>query len=76
MTEQKKTQAKQQSVSKIKVTAVQPFRRAGRLWSGVTELCVDQLTEQQLKQLRCEPRLVVEDFQAALGDDSDNNQAQ
>jgi hypothetical protein len=34
------------------------FRRAGRAWSGTTTVPLDELTEEQFKQLTTEPMLV------------------
>lgn len=41
------------------------FRRAGRAWSGTTELPAAELTKQQLEQLESEPLLVVQEFDQA-----------
>ena len=65
MTEQKKTQTnagnkKQEPM--LRVTAKRDgFRRAGRAWSGTTEVPVSELTEDQVAALKAEPMLVVEE---------------
>lgn len=43
------------------------FRRAGRAWSGVTEVSADDFTDEQLQQLREEPMLRVEAIEQASG---------
>lgn len=47
----------------LRVISTKPaFRRAGRAWSGTTELPAAELTEQQIEQLKAEPLLVVQEF--------------
>lgn len=41
------------------------FRRAGRAWTGTTELPASDLTKQQIEQLQAEPLLVVQEFEQA-----------
>lgn len=41
------------------------FRRAGRAWSGTTQVAVAELGKGQLDQLQSEPMLVVQEFEAA-----------
>lgn len=40
------------------------FRRAGRAWSGTTEVPVADFTKSQIEQLKNEPMLVVQEFEA------------
>jgi len=48
----------------LRVTAGKDgFRRAGRAWSGITEVLRDALTDEQVKQLMEEPRLVVTEIE-------------
>ncbi|MGZ8172867.1 MULTISPECIES: hypothetical protein [Methylobacter] len=58
-------------------TAQVGFRRGGRGWSGVMEVAVSEFTPVQLKQIRAEPLLVVEDIEINLeqATDADNEVA-
>ena len=50
----------------IRVISTKPaFRRAGRVWSGTTELPADEMTKRQIEQLQAEPLLVVQEFDQA-----------
>jgi hypothetical protein len=47
----------------LRITAPRKgFRRAGRLWQGVTEISVDELTAEQIKKLKAEPKLAIEEI--------------
>lgn len=60
MAEQKKTK----KVPGLKVTSKKDgFRRGGRAWQGTTELRADELTKEQLAQLKSEPLLAVEEIE-------------
>lgn len=49
----------------IRVTAKRDgFRRAGRAWSGTTEVPAGDLSKAQLAQLKSEPMLVVDEIDA------------
>lgn len=41
------------------------FRRAGRAWTGVTEVPAGEFNKTQLAALMAEPKLVVQEFDAA-----------
>jgi hypothetical protein len=41
-------------------TAHNGFRRGGREWHGVTEVAASELTQDQVAQIKAEPKLVVE----------------
>ncbi|OIO57325.1 MAG: hypothetical protein COX57_02195 [Alphaproteobacteria bacterium CG_4_10_14_0_2_um_filter_63_37] len=43
------------------------FRRGGRAWSGVTELPVSVLTEEQIAQIKAEPMLTVVEIDLEIG---------
>lgn len=46
----------------IRVTAPRKgFRRAGKLWQGVTTCLADELTAEQIVALKAEPKLTVEE---------------
>ncbi len=48
----------------LRITTKQDgFRRAGREWHGTTELAVDKLTEDELKQIKAEPKLVIQEIE-------------
>lgn len=50
-------------ISGLRVTTKRDgFRRAGREWTGTTELSRDELNEEQLEQIHNEPLLIVEDI--------------
>lgn len=42
------------------------FRRACRAWSGETKVPMDELSAEQLKQLRNEPQLIVSNCKITL----------
>jgi len=47
---------------KYRITApAKGFRRAGRLWQGVTEVPDGALTAEQVAQIKAEPRLTIEE---------------
>ena len=49
-----------ETVKKYRVIApAKGFRRAGRLWQGVTEISADELTVEQVRQIEAEPRLTI-----------------
>ena len=53
----------------IRVISTKPeFRRAGRAWSGTTELPASELTDTQIAQLKAEPLLVVQEFEQVEGE--------
>ena len=46
----------------IRVTAKKDgFRRGGRAWTGTTTVPADDLTDEQIQQLKGEPMLVVDE---------------
>ncbi|HEY8035215.1 MAG TPA: hypothetical protein VIF37_06460 [Methylobacter sp.] len=52
------------TVPGIRVRTTQAgFRRGGREWSGTTEVPVSDLTKEQLKQIREEKLLVIDDIE-------------
>lgn len=60
----------------IRVTTAQKgFRRGGRNWSGTTEVLVSEFTKEQLKQIRDEPLLVIENIEIELPADADGDSA-
>lgn len=64
--EQKKDSKPGKSVPGYRITAKRDgFRRAGRAWHGVSDVPADQLTDAQIKALRAEPMLTVEDVEVA-----------
>lgn len=52
-------------------TAQVGFRRGGREWSGSMEVPVSEFTKEQLKQIRDEPLLVVEDIEIGQEPETD-----
>jgi hypothetical protein len=65
MAEQKKTK----KVPGLKVTSKKDgFRRGGREWQGITELRADELTKEQLVQVKNEPLLVVEEIEVEISE--------
>jgi hypothetical protein len=49
-------------------TAHNGFRRGGREWHGVTEVAASELTQDQVAQIKSEPKLVVEDIRIDVPD--------
>jgi len=47
------------------------FRRGGREWFGTTELAIEELTEDQLEQIRNEPKLIVQDIELPIESDTE-----
>lgn len=43
-------------------TKQEGFRRAGRSWSGTTKVAADELTSEQIDQLKADPMFVVVDL--------------
>lgn len=61
--------SKQEKKPAIRVTTKQEgFRRGGREWHGTTELSVEELTSDQLAQIKGESKLVVEDIELIIED--------
>lgn len=69
MAEDKKTPKKTTNGIRVR-TAQAGFRRGGRAWSDVTEVLTSEFTAAQLKQIRAEKRLVVEDIDIVIDADS------
>jgi hypothetical protein len=64
MAEENKKPEQKKSVPGIRVKAVQKsFRRGGREWSGTMEVPISEFTKDQLKQIRSEELLMVEDIE-------------
>lgn len=63
MSKKKTEDSASDAEKRIRVTALRDgFRRAGRAWSGETELAEGDLTEAQLAAVKAEPMLIVEEI--------------
>jgi hypothetical protein len=59
----KEEKAEKTAGAKLKVISKRDgFRRAGRAWSGVTEIDAAELDAAQIAQLKDEPMLIVEEI--------------
>jgi len=57
----------EETIPGIKVTTKKDgFRRGGREWHGATELPIEELSEEQLKQVRQEKMLIVSDIEISV----------
>jgi hypothetical protein len=55
--------AKEKTTAGLRITSKRDgFRRAGREWSGSTDLALDELDANQLAQIKYEPLLVVQEI--------------
>ena len=59
-------------VPMLRVLSQKPgFRRAGRSWTGSTEVPAADFTKAQIRQLEDEPKLVVQHFEAAAEEEGE-----
>jgi len=64
-----KPKPKPNTVKGIRVTTkVDGFRRGGRAWTGTTEVPVSEFDKGQLKQIKSESLLVVQDINIPVDD--------
>ena len=64
--------AQVKKIAGLKVIAkVEGFYRGGRPWSGETKVPKSDFTEEQIKQLKAENKLVVTDCQITVEDTTD-----
>ena len=59
--------AKKEKVLQVTVKQ-QGFRRAGRSWSGTTQLALDELSKEQIEQLKADSMFIVETVEIDSGE--------